>query len=235
MGWCNLVGWRLLGIGGVSYNHRDSSCLPWTGSGTSKFHRNSLGASVSTTPSSDLLLAAHPSLRRRQPLLPSPLDEKTWYLRHHHQCLDFLLYKIIIKKTPNIHSLEDFHRDWNSNSDAQCTSTYVVGVIELSGTWSALLLRGLHELAKPACNTSSTRNEEKQESSCSCMERLKATAAIHSLWCCFSIQGIHYLILHNNIFPIPTCCCNHRLVHHPITEQSLGKDICEIIHLSSYT
>lgn len=76
-----------------------------------KWHRNRLGASVSMTPSSDLLLAAHPSLGRRQPLLPSPLDEKTSYLRHHYQCLDFLLYKIIRKKTCNIHSLEDFHTD----------------------------------------------------------------------------------------------------------------------------
>lgn len=199
-----------------------------------KWHRNRLGASVSMTPSSDLLLATHPSLGRRQPLLPSLLDEKIWYLRHHHQCLDFLLYEIIRKKMCNIHSLKDFHTDWNNSSDAHCTLTYVAGVIELSGTWPTLLLRGLHELAKPACNTFQQETRRNRKAAADAWKGWKPQLQ-HSLWCCFSIQDIHYLILHNNIFPIPTCCCNHRLVHHPITAQSLGKDICEIIHLSSYT
>lgn len=74
-----------------------------------------------------------------------------------------------------------------SSSDALCTSTCgaVVEVVKFSVTYPA----------KVCCNTSSTRNKKKQESSCSWIKRLKAITALQNLWCWFSIQGIHYLAL----------------------------------------
>lgn len=168
---------------------------------------------------------------------------KNWVFKTSQQHLDTSSTTTTIKKKKKKKHLPIFQKDFTRgevwNQHLRCSLCTICGtvveVVKLSVTCPALLLSlQFQELAKLCCSTSSTRNTEIQESSCSRIKRSKAITAMQNLWCWFSVQGIHYLALHNNTFPIPTCCCNHSLVYHSFSAQSLGKDVYEIIRLSSH-